>query len=485
MVRGGLPMLTAAVPGAILPGAQRQTSDNSMSVTGRLCDKIVAITADRIADEAIAKARQLVLDGVAVAVAGARIEEAPKIIADYLRGQGSKGESAALGFGFRLAAVPAALVNAASMHVLDFEPMWTPATHALSPALASTLALAESIGSSGRDVLVAVIKGVEIQGWIRQASGHVESRDFKFHPPGMVGPIGAAVAASHLLGLDAERLANAIGIATSRCGSLTSNTGTMTKSTHCGYAASLGLESALLASKGFTGDPAAFDSPSGYTWSFLPPHFDREMLLSFGPPFRLVDPGYTLKIFPCKFTTHYGITAALAARSRVPSPDAIRAIRMLAPVVPTGDRPRPKTGLEGKFSVQYTLAAALLDGAVTLSTFTDERLARADMQALLPKIAVTMTPEITTQYNAGRYVALDIELADGTVVRERCERPRGSWGAEPITEAEHIVKVRDCLKGSLPAAAVDECVDLGKRFADLDATGVRRLLALACAEGRA
>ena len=65
----------------------------------------------------------------------------------------------------------------------------------------------------------------------------------------MVGPIGAAVAASHLLNLDAERLANAIGIATSRCGSLTSNTGTMTKSTHCGYAASLGLESALLAAQ--------------------------------------------------------------------------------------------------------------------------------------------------------------------------------------------------------------------------------------------
>src|SRR6478609_331959 len=78
----------------------------------------------------------------------------------------------------------------------------------------------------------------------------------------------------------------------------------------------------------------------------------------------------------------------------------------------------PMTGLEGKFSVQYTLAAALLDGAVTLATFTDERLARPDMQALLPKIAVTMTPAITTEYNAGRYVELDIELADGAVVHE-------------------------------------------------------------------
>ena len=456
-----------------------------MTITRRLCEKIVATTADSMGETAIAKARQLVLDGVAVTVAGACIEEAPKILANYLRGQGSKPECSALSFGFRLAPVPAALLNATSMHVLDFEPMWTPATHALSPALAPVLALAEKIGADGRDVLAAVIKGVEIQGWIRRACGHVESRDFKFHPPGMVGPIGAAVAASHLLKLDATALANAIGIATSRCGSLTSNSGTMTKSTHCGYAASLGLESALLAANGFTGDDKAFDSPNGYAAVFLPPHFEREMLMSFGSPFRLVDPGFTLKIFPCKFTTHYGITAALAARPRIPSADAICAVRMLAPVVPTGDRPHPKTGLEGKFSVQYTLATALLDGAVTLSSFTDERLHRSDMRTLLNKIAVTMTPDITTEYNAGRYVDLEIELAGGTIVHERCERPRGSWGAEPISEAEHIAKVRDCLAGSLAPSAIDEYLELGNRFEQLDANGVRRMLALTCREGGA
>jgi aconitate decarboxylase len=451
-----------------------------VSVTRQLCEKIVATTADSLGDTAIAKARQLVLDGIAVAVGGARIEEAPKVLAAYLREQCSKPECSALGFGFRLAPAPAALLNAASMHVLDFEPIWTPATHALSPALSPVLALAESIGADGRDVLCAVVKGIEIQGWIRQACGHVESRDFKFHPPGMVGPIGAAVAASHLLKLDASTLVNAIGIATSRCGSLTSNTGTMTKSTHCGYAASLGLESALLAARGFTGDEEAFDGPRGYAAIFLPEHFDREMLLSFGPPFRLVDPGFTLKVFPCKFTTHYGITAALKARPRVPSPDAIRAVRVLAPVVPTGDRPHPRTGLEGKFSVQFTLAAALLDGAVTLSSFTDERLNRPDMQSLLNRIALTMTPEITTEYNAGRHVDVEIELADGSVLRERCERPRGSWGAEPISNAEHMVKVRDCLSGSLSSSSVDEFVQLGSRFDELDANGVRRVLALAC-----
>jgi hypothetical protein len=105
------------------------------------------------------------------------------------------------------------------------------------------------------------------------------------------------------------------------------------------------------------------------------------------------------------------------------------------------------------------------------------------MQTLLSKIAVTMSTDITTEYNAGRYVDLEIELADGTIVRERCERPRGSWGAAPFSQAEHIVKVRDCLAGSLAPSAIDECLELGSRFEQLDGNGVRRMLALAC--GRA
>ena len=109
----------------------------------------------------------------------------------------------------------------------------------------------------------------------------------------------------------------------------------------------------------------------------------------------------------------------------------------------------------------------------------------SETQALLGKIAVTMSTNITTEYNAGRYVDLEIELADGTIIRERCERPRGSWGAEPISEAEHIVKVRDCLAGSLAPSAIDECIGLGGRFEQLDGNGVRRMLALACREGRA
>src|SRR5208337_2251959 len=131
-----------------------------------------------------------------------------------------------------------------------------------------------------------------------------------------------------------------------------------------------------------------------YAEAFFPRGFAGEALLDFGEPFRIVDPGYAIKIFPAKFSTHYAITAALSARPQIPSPDAIRAVRITAADVPSSDRPHPRSGLDGKFSLQYTAAAALLDGHVGFATFTDERLLRKDMRALLGKIEVQLSRKI-------------------------------------------------------------------------------------------
>ncbi len=454
------------------------------SLTSQVCDRIVACGREPLGAHLLPAARQLFLDGVAVAVAGARLEEAPRILAahfaDPLTGTGGGSSSSLLGLNARLGSVPAALVNGASMHVLDFEPMWLPATHALSPALASVLALGEALGSDGAEILTAMVLGIEMQGRLRQAAGALESHELRFHPPGFVGPIGAAVAAGHLLDFDADQYANAIGIAGSRCGGLFVNLGTMTKATHCAYAAALGLEAALLTRRRFTGCPTLFDpAPQSYGDAFFPHGFAGETLLDFGQTFRIVDPGYAIKIFPAKFSTHYAITAALMARPQIPSPDAIRNVRITAADVPSSDRPHPRSGLDGKFSLQYTAAVALLDGHAGLSSFTDERLARADMQALLGKIQVTLSRDIPSIYTAGRYLDLEVTLADGTIERTRCERPRGSWGAAPITEEEHHTKARDCLATWLTPDAVTACVAHCDAIDTLDARGVQALLQLA------
>jgi aconitate decarboxylase len=464
--------------------APTRTPSSGTSLTGRVCERIVASGRERLGANLLPAARQLFLDGVAVAVAGARLEQAPGILAahfaDPLTGTGGGQAASLLGLNARLGTVQAALVNGASMHVLDFEPMWLPATHALSPALAAVLALGETLGCDGAKILTAMVLGIEMQGRLRQAAGALESHELRFHPPGFVGPIGAAVAAGHLLDFHAEQFANAIGIAGSRCGGLFINLGTMTKATHCAYAAALGLEAALLTRRGFTGCATLFDpAPQSYADAFFPHGFSGDALLDFGQTFRIVDPGYAIKIFPAKFSTHYAITAALMARPRIPSTDAIRAVRMTAADVPSSDRPRPRSGLDGKFGLQYTAAAALLDGHVGLTSFTDERLARSDMQALLSKIEVKLARDIPSIYTAGRYLDLEVTLVDGTVVRTRCERPRGSWGAAPITEDEHHAKAGDCLATYLSADAVTSCIARCDAIDSLDPDGVRRLLRLA------
>lgn len=449
-----------------------------MTITSDLCHAITSVTPASLTPDLVATGKRLVLDGLAVGVAGARIEKAPAIFLEHLTEQGGKPIASVLGLGIKLPPVAAALVNAASIHVLDYEPMWLPSTHALSPALAAALAATEATGKGGLDLLTAVIKGIEVQGWILQAQGNVSSKDFKFHPPGAVGPIGATVAAGHILGLDADTLAMAIGIAGSRCGGLFTNSGTMTKASHCGYAASLGLESAMLAARGFTASRAIFDAThQSYGQGLLAATFDPKVLLGYGKTFRVLDPGFAIKLYPAKFTTHYAICAALAARAKLPKGAAIKSVHMTAAIVPSADRPKPQTGLEGKFSVQYTAAAALLDGHVDMATFTDRRLAETDIQELLARITLTMSPDIPSKYTAGRYLDIDVELADGSHVIERCSAPAGAWGTPPVSPAQHEAKVRDCLATAFDAARIEDILARMATLERLDGTGLSVLLA--------
>ena len=449
-----------------------------MAVTAQLCERIDAIDYPDLGRPAIEAARRLVLDGIAIAIAGTE-EEAIQILAAHHKEQGGTPQATAIGNGFRLNTVAAAALNGAAMHVLDFEPMWSPANHALSTTLAGVLALAEHRGASGREILTALVKGVEMQGWIRQASGQFEASTLRFHPPGAAGPLGAAVAVGHLLKLNAGQLANAIGIAASRAGGLLANAGTMTKSTHCGHAAAMGLESALLAARGFGANTAVFEAAHGYAPAFYDDAFKAEEMLGFGrAPFRIVDPGYAIKMFPSQFGTHFGITAALELHPQISDARAIRRVVLTAPVMAYVDRPRPMKGLEGKFSLQYTAASALLDGSVGIRTFTDERLAKADMQDLLGKFDLVLDPTIPGRFE-DMHVLLRVELDGGRALETRCDGPRGKWGTPPISEAEHLVKLRDCLATRLEPAAAERIIGLARRIDDLDTAGVRQLMQLA------
>jgi aconitate decarboxylase len=452
-------------------------SDGTGTPGGRtfeLAGRVTRFGADDLDAATVAMVKRLIADGVAVAVAGSA-EDAPHIIAERAREQECAPRSTVWRFGFRTSPSQAAFANAASMHVLDFEPMSSPPTHAVSPTVPAAFALGEHLGSSGREIVAACAKGFEMQGRVLAAGVH-ERGTLPLHTPGVVGVMGSTVASAHLLGLDAAQLAHAFGIATSRCSGLSANTGSMVKCTHCGNAAAAGLDAADLARRGFVAHPDILAAPRGYVATFFPKHFDHEVLQGYGRPFRCVDPGMAIKFYPSKYPTHFVITAALGVRDRVPDPRRIREVLICTPDIDDADRPQPRSGLEGKFSFQYTTAIALLDGRVGIRSFTDERRFAPDVVALLAKCRVVRDPTVSND-TSDMQVEIRVSLDDGSTVAQVCRKPPGSWGV-PIDPDQHRAKLRDCLGARLDTGAVERVLELLDDLDRASPADVARLMAL-------
>src|SRR5262245_1134469 len=283
-----------------------------MGTTEILARCIVETTYESLPAEVVRAAKDVILDGVGVMLAGSQ-EEPPRIAAAFAREVGGPPACTVFGLGFRTSAPLAALVNGISGHVLDYEPMWHPATHATSPTLPSILALGETRAISGRDAITALAVAFEVQGRLRLGGYATEKIERSgFHPPGTVGPMGAAAAGAKLLGLDVQQTRWALGLAGSRGGTLAANIGTMAKSSHCGNAGRMGLESALMAAHGFTANEDVIEAPSGWAHVFHREGFDFAAAEAFGRPWRMVDPGLATKKHPSQYGTHRGIDAALA-----------------------------------------------------------------------------------------------------------------------------------------------------------------------------
>jgi 2-methylcitrate dehydratase PrpD len=222
----------------------------------------------------------------------------------------------------------------------------------------------------------------------------------------------------------------------------------MSKPLHAGLAARDGVLAAQLAANGFSADQNQLEGPLGFFHMYgVGP--DLEAVLSaLAGPRVLLEHGLNVKKYPCCYGTHRLADAALALHERGVS--AARVQRVSVTVEPGGQQAtfhhRPRSGLEGKFSSEYVLAACLLDGRVTLSTFTDAAVSRPEAQDLLQRVAISesATPPWGRQEFDHAYAVVEATLADGEVVRERCDVPRGDARA-PLRDDELEAKFRDCL----------------------------------------
>src|SRR5688572_30934368 len=225
------------------------------TLTERFIDAVMALEYDVLPPAAIEVAKHVTLDGLAVMLAGATEPlGVGRISIEYVKAMGGAPQASVIAGGFKTSLVNAAYANGTMAHALDFDNTWYPLNHPTSPTLPAILAIAEHERLSGRKVIEAIVAAFEVQGRLRLAATGMETGS-GFHKPGMTGTFGAVAGAGRALGLSPRQMLMALGLAGSRAGSISINTGTMTKSSHSGHAARMGVECAVLARMGWTANP--------------------------------------------------------------------------------------------------------------------------------------------------------------------------------------------------------------------------------------
>jgi 2-methylcitrate dehydratase PrpD len=438
----------------------------SQTITRRFAECMMGVRFETLPQQAIEIAKQVTLDGLAVMLAGVTEPLGiGRIVTEHVRDLGGHPHATVIGGGFKTSITEAAFANGTMAHALDFDNTFYPLNHPTSPTLPAILALAEQRGCSGAEVIEAIVTAFEVQARLRMAATGMHTGR-GFHKPGMTGTFGATAGAAKLLHLDIEQLLMALGIAGSRAGSMSINTGTMTKSSHSGHAARSGLESSLLAARGWTASADVF-GPGGFFDTFLSGEAEPELLIEgFGKPFRMVDPGVGFKKYPSNYFTHRPIDAALVLRRQYAISSAeIDSVEVLFPRFDYVNRPKPATGLDGKFSVQYTTAVALLDGEITVDSFDNSRRFAADIEALLPRVTLTFDDSIPVDFK-DMHVVVTVRLRDGRCLTRRMKELSGFVGF-PLSREQRVTKFMACARRIIDMASAEKVLSLVENLEQL------------------
>jgi len=309
---------------------------------------------------------------------------------------------------------------------------------------------------SGRQMLDAYIIGVEVGGKIGvgMTNDHYKRG---FHATGTLALFSAVAALAKLNRLDTATTEQAFGIAASMASGLRRNFGTMTKPLHSGLAARSALTAVRLAKCGFTAARDILEAKTGFFSTYGVAESDPEVTVrGLGKPFVVSDPGIAIKKFPCCYATHRAMDGVLTLREKLGF-DASSVEKVVCRMPPGGmsvlTYPRPVTGLEGKFSLQYCIAAAVLDGKFSLRSFGDEAVRRKDIASLYEKIDAVEhessrgnDPQFEKRSSGSRgFVQVEVKLRDGRSDSIRIDKAPGAPSRE-LTWDEMRVKFMDCAK---------------------------------------
>ena len=345
----------------------------------------------------------------------------------------------------------AALVNGITSHTFDFDDTHLKTIiHPAGPVASALLALAEKVGLAGRQVIDALVLGIDVSCRMGNCV-YPEHYDRGWHITGSTGMLGAAAGCSRLMGLDEKRTQMALGIAASQPIGLREQFGTMTKPFHPGGAARAGLTSALLARHGFTASPKALEAPRGFAQVVSPKYDWTEITGELGSRFEISFNSY--KPFACGIVIHPTIDAAVQLRAKgVKAEDVERVeLRVHSLVLELTGKKEPQDGLQGKFSVYHGFAAGLIFGRAGEGEYDDHIVARADMVALRGKVVANADDsidetacDVTAILKDGRRVHVFVEHAIGSLERPLTDRDleaKFHGLADPVIGAARATKL--------------------------------------------
>lgn len=395
---------------------------NAPPVTQRLAEFVANHPSRGWSDAVDHEAHRTFMNWVGCAVGAAHHETAQAALAAVQMLQPAP-QATVLGRSERVDMASAALINGISSHTFDFDDTHLKTIiHPAGPVVSAALALAEHTGASGRELIDAIVIGIDVSCRVGNAM-YPDHYDRGWHITGSTGTLGAAAACARLLKLDVQKTAMALGIAASQPVGMREQFGTMTKPFHPGAAAQAGLMAALMAQHGYTASPRALEAPRGMMQTISTKNDWSEITSELGERFEISFNAY--KPFACGIVIHPSIDACAQLRTQGVTPEQVERIELKVHslVLELTGKKEPADGLQAKFSVYHGCAAGLTFGHAAEDEFADDLVNRADMVALRRKVVATVddaideaSADVTAVLKDGRRVHVFVEHAVGSLV---------------------------------------------------------------------
>lgn len=421
-----------------------------MTATARLAEFVVKTSLEDCPTAALPLVRRAALDTIGVTLAGAT-EPAAVIVRRAIRAEGGLPLTTVIGTRVRTSPTWAALANGVAGHAHDFDDTnFSLMGHPSVPLFCAALAAAEAQPADGRAVALGYLIGFEISATLG-AAVNPDHYTRGWHATSSVGTVGCAATAARIVGLDVTETRHALGIAASLASGLKENFGSMTKPYHAGHAARNGVWAALLAREGFTASDTALDGNQGYVAAFGGRGALDAALDGLGRAWHVETSRIAVKPYPSCALTHAAIDTLIELRERERlRPEQIADVEVgVHRVVPDVLRhPRPTTGLERKFSMQYCAAAALADGRVDLASFAGADVAEP-ARALMSRVRMVVDPAMPDDLERQAWSRVTVRLADGRTLNVPA---RGAQGhpETPLSDARLREKFLACAAVVLP-----------------------------------